>query len=118
LTSFALLARDDEALFDDKIHNPSKAVLLHYLNSGCFAFQRWKDYGDDYAGQLMSEADKQLLNEEILSEMLTDRELEQLVNKFLSCHSYNEPRLPSCGACGTHQWERPASPVVQYTRLV
>lgn len=106
-----------QEVFADMSGNPSKAVLLHYLNSGLFGFGRWKEYSYEYAGQIMDEQSRSELCEEILDEKLTDEELKALLERFFKCHSYIEGRLPSCGSCGIRMWERPESPEIRYRCL-
>ena len=105
-------------LFDDMLKDPTKAILLHYLNSGCFGFQRWKEYSSQFANTIMSEQDKRALRSEILDEMLTDKETKDILTEFFTCHNYAERRLLSCGACGIREWERPRNPEVKFQEVV
>ena len=106
-----------ERMFFDSLESPEKAVLLHYLNSGLFGFQRWKDYSSKFGGSTMDSSAKESLRKEILEEMLSDGELQELVQKFLDRHSFVQGFLPSCGACGIREWERPCKKSVAYERF-
>ncbi len=103
-----------ESLFADLVKNPVKAVLLFYLNSGFFSFQRWKEYCACYANKTMTEEDLVQLNEEILQEALNDEELLALLFDYLRRHELSPESLLSCGACGIRQYERTEAPVVHY----
>lgn len=114
-----LLGKDPtgEKLFADVSRNPVKAVLLHYLNSGFFSFQRWKDYCACYDGKELSEADKEDLEKEMQQQVLSDDELYKLLEHFVKCHSYTEDHLYGCAACGIRQWERLQDPCLTYEKV-
>lgn len=107
-----------EMMFNDMREEPCKAVLLHYLNSGLFSFQKWKEYRAEFSGKRMSEEEKAELDKEVLDEMLSDEELEMLLGNFFRRHCYNERLLPSCGACGIRAWERPEDPIIHYRKVL
>ena len=113
-----LLQRDPqgELLFMDRSKNPIKAVLLHYLNSGLFSFQRWKEYCTAYDKTKLSPSEKEALRDEILDEKLSDDELHSILDTFLRRHCYTQPNLYSCGACGLRQFERDEEPRLKYER--
>lgn len=92
------------AMFGDFLRSPIKAVLLHYLNSGLFGFQRWKEYCSSFEGASMTVEDREELKAEIEDEGLTAEEVEEKVSEFFEAHSYTLDCLPSCGACGIRQW--------------
>lgn len=94
-----------DAMFGDFLRSPIKAVLLHYLNSGLFGFQRWKEYCSSLENTSMTEDDREELKAEIEDEGLTAEEVEEKVTEFFEAHSYTLGCLPSCGACGIRQWE-------------
>ena len=114
-----LLREDPQGkhLFADCLKSPHKAVLLHYLNSGLFGFQRWKEYCESWDGISMDDKCKAELKEEIQQMKLSDQEMKELVERYSRLHSYREGLLPSCGSCGIRQWERPADPAVRYERV-
>ena len=114
LTTFLKQDPKGEHLFSDVLKNPTKAVLLHYLNSGFFSFQRWKEYCSIYDKSPITEKDKTDLENETQAQLLSDEELLHLLGTFLKRHSYSEEHLYSCGACGLRQFERTESPCLKY----
>jgi AAA domain len=97
--------------FDDFVKNPSKAVLLYYVNSGLFRFQEYKEYGTQWNG---CELDVTALQKEMEDEDLTDKELDRIIKNFLRAHPYTNGRLMSCASCGIRLYEKRTNPPLEY----
>ena len=108
------LKREGETFFDDFPESLVKAILLFYVNSGLFRFEQWKDYSSKWDEK---DIDVDKLRKEIEEEMMSDKELMEMLKKFFMCHSYTDDKLVSCGACGLREMERPEDPEVKYHRL-
>ena len=65
-------------IFQDAGKNPSTAVLLYYINSGCLKFQEWKEYDAMQDGQ---EYDIKALCQEIRNEQLLEMEIASLIEQ-------------------------------------
>ena len=79
-------------IFQDAGKNPSTAVLLYYINSGCLEFQEWKEYDAMQDGQ---EYDMEALCQEIRNEQLLEMEIASLIEQWerITC-MYNKISLP------------------------
>ena len=91
-------------IFQDAGKNPSTAVLLYYINSGCLKFQEWKEYD---AMQDRQEYDIEALCQEIRNEQLIEMEIASLIEQWEKDHSYVQQKFFACGACGVCQMESP-----------
>ena len=91
-------------IFQDAGKNPSTAVLLYYINSGCLKFQEWKEYDAMQDGQ---EYDVEAFCQEIRNEQLLEMEIASLIEQWEKDHSYVQHNFFACGACGVHQMENP-----------
>ena len=89
-------------IFQDAGKNPSTAVLLYYINSGCLKFQEWKEYDAMQDGQ---EYDIEALCQEIRNEQLLEMEIASLIEQWEKDHCYVQQNFFACGACGVHQME-------------
>ena len=105
---------NEDGYFDDFNTSIEKAVLLFYANSGLFRFDQYKDYT---AGCDGIDIDVDKIDGELKDEVLTDKELQDLVMEFYTCHSYTAEKLVSCGACGIRKMERPCHPRVQFEKM-
>ena len=103
-----------ESFFDDIIKNPSKSLLLFYLNSGCMRFQEYKNYSEAYNGQPL---DMDSLIEEIKNEKVTEEEKKKMIKEFLQEYSYTSAKLPSCGACGIRLFESSYKKSTKFPKL-
>jgi len=97
--------------------NPSKAVLLYYLNSGHGWFQQRRQFDKSYDEQ---EVDVDALCKEIEDEMLDSKELYKLFDTFYKRHSFTENSLWSCGMCGIRelQSKEVSHPSKCYRRII
>ena len=86
--------------FADIHRNPSKAVLLYYLNSGHGRFQQHKEFDANCRGK---DFDIDDLCEEIEAEQLDGEELHNLCERFFARHSFTDNSLWSCGMCGLRE---------------
>ena len=86
--------------FADIHRNPSKAVLLYYLNSGHGRFQQHKEFDANCRGK---DFDIDDLCEEIEAEQLDGDELYNLCERFFAHHSFTDNSLWSCGMCGLRE---------------
>ena len=91
-------------IFQDAGKNPSTAVLLYYINSGCLKFQEWKEYDAMQDGQ---EYDIEALCQEIRNEQLLEMEIASLIEQWEKDHSYVQQNFFACGACGVRQMDNP-----------
>lgn len=108
------LGTHGDDFFVDLVKSPAKAQLLFYANSGYLEYDRYKEYSASHAGKTVNQDS---MERAIMNEMLTDEELRTTLETFLTSHSYNEPKLPTCAACGLRQWERGGDPCIQYERI-
>ena len=86
--------------FSDIHKNPSKAVLLYYLNSGHGRFQQHKEFDKNHDE---GEFDVDELCKEIEDEQLDEKEMFALFERFFARHSFTENSLWSCGMCGLRE---------------
>ena len=86
-----------ESFFQDANKSLPKALLQFYINSGCFQFDEYKEYSLKCKGEPVN---IEGLLKEIEQEKLTNKEMEALMRHFYRAHSYTDPKLYSCGACG------------------
>ena len=82
--------------FSDIDRNPSKAVLLHHLNSGCARFQQDRAFDSNFVG---SPVPVDMLCREIEREILDEKQLHETMSLFFKEHSYTEGKLLGCGMC-------------------
>ena len=77
MAQFEKLCQENEGVpstdfFHDATHDVNKAVLLFYMNSGCFRFDRYKEYDANCHGQ---DVDIDSLKKEIAEEQLSGKPL-------------------------------------------
>ncbi|KAL3931624.1 MAG: hypothetical protein SGBAC_011222 [Bacillariaceae sp.] len=91
------------------------AVLMLYLNSGLFRFGEHLSYS---RGHLDKAIDCDSVVKEIQDEILTDKELYAVSEKFYKAHDFNA-RMYSCGTCGIRQFESVnESATIEYHKVV
>ena len=87
----------DLDFFSDSNQSLVKALLLFYMNSGCFRFDQCKECGDKWNEEPL---DMECLRKELQEEGLNGLEASRIMKQFLASHSYTQFKLNSCGACG------------------
>jgi len=93
--------------------NPTKSLLLWYVNAGCFAFDECKEYSMSFDGK---QIDTETLKNEIAEESLSDQELANLIKTFHRYHSYTKGNMYSCACCGYQQLEQ-KHPNIEYIQI-
>ncbi len=91
---------DLDKYFGDINKNPSKAILLLYLNSGYGRFDLHKEFDQNYVGE---DVDIDRINKEIKEEVLDEEELYKLLEHFFMEHSFMDNQFFSCSACGIRE---------------
>jgi hypothetical protein len=105
---------DVGAIFGDSEKDLTKALLLYYVNSGYLAFDNHREYMQSYKDCLV---DEERLSDQIAAKCLTDGELDCIVKRFFTRHSYTEANLYACAACGYRVREQKCNPEVLYRRV-
>ena len=92
-----------DTYFADMCSNPSKAVLLYYLNSGYCRFDLVREFDGLSAGETVN---IEKLRNEICDECLTENELQGLMTNFHKSHSFVDDHLWGCATCGLREMEQ------------
>jgi len=93
MAQFEKLCQENEGVpstdfFHDATSDVNKAVLLFYMNSGYFRFDRYKEHDGNCHGQ---DVDIDSLKKEIAEEQLSGQELTDMTKKFVHSHSVPPP---------------------------
>ena len=91
-----------KSFFWDANSSPLKALLLYQMNSGCHRFDEWKQFCARHAGEPV---DIEALKAELQEEVLTNKELQELIENFQNACPRNPETLYACAGCGLRHYE-------------